>query len=104
MRTGNLERPAGRTGRAWFLAFALLIGVAPFISPVPALAEDNNPNPPPPKPKDPPPPPDPCRNDKMKSACRNAEAVRALLREAPPMDPEPAVPHQGSGASSASGG
>jgi hypothetical protein len=73
------------------VAVAFAFATATVLAPTAALAEDNNPNPPPPKPKDPPPPPDPCARDRMRSACRNAEAVRNLLREPPPMDPKPAV-------------
>ncbi len=62
-------------------------GVGQVMLAAPVQAEDNNPNPPPPKPKDPPTPPDPCAGSKQQSACRNAAAVRALLREAAPPDP-----------------
>jgi hypothetical protein len=92
------NKPNGRTVFAALVAMSLCLGIAGMLPPAsPALAEDNSPNTPPPKPKDPqPPPPDPCAGSKMKSACRNAEAVRALLREAPPVDPKPLMGEAGS--------
>lgn len=80
------ERISG-LARVAVVALALALGVGQFMLPATVLAEDNNPNPPPPKPKDPPPPPDPCAGSRTKTACKAAEAVRSLLREAPPLDP-----------------
>lgn len=89
MRADGSKRRAAGVAHAALVALALSFGIVAAVVPSMAVAEDNNPNPPPPKPKDP--PPDPCANSKMRSACRNAEAVRSLLREPPPMDPKPAA-------------
>jgi hypothetical protein len=92
-RDGSKRRTVG-VAFAGVVAVALCFGVAQITMPVTALAEDNDPNPKPPKPKDPPTPPPPndhCAHDRMRTACRNAEAIRNLLREAPPIDPKPAA-------------
>lgn len=85
----------GSAVRAALIALALVTATAPVVLSSAVLAEDNNPAPP--KPKDPAPPPDPCRNSKQRSACRLAEQVRSLLREAPPPDPQSAPGDASSG-------
>ncbi|MEX2128047.1 MAG: hypothetical protein WD871_07360 [Xanthobacteraceae bacterium] len=61
------------------LAFALAVGavlLSPTVSPG-AQAEEKAKSPPQPK-------SDPCAGDRMKSACKNSEATRSLLRTQPP--------------------